>query len=77
MQDENPTPLCPIMEMDRLEYAENACRATRVATESHRLEGDLVNEALTDFLAHQHYVMTRLREGLSQLNRANSYPMKL
>lgn len=40
-----------------------------LAEETHRKEVDMVNEALSAYLAHERWAIARLREGLAQADR--------
>lgn len=45
-----------------------------LATETHRGEVDLVNEALGAYLAHERWAIARMRDGLAQAQRGEFVP---
>lgn len=45
-----------------------------LAEETHRTEADMINEALTAFLAHERWAIDRMREGLAQAKRGEFVP---
>ena len=45
-----------------------------LAEETHRAEADMLNEALSAFLAHERWALARMREGLAQAERGEFVP---
>jgi len=45
-----------------------------LAEETHRAEADMLNEALSAFLAHERWAIARMREGLAQAERGEFVP---